>query len=156
MSGPKPDYLVSSGAQIVREPSGEPWYVLVDPQGNEFCAYPAVDDRPAGIFELVVKCSDAHSLARWWGRVLGGQVTDEGNASVIEGSPYFPWDYMVFDQVPGLESFGGRMRWQVLARDSNPFDLIKMGSKVLSKANNNDPRWLLSDPEGNEFFVTFH
>jgi hypothetical protein len=37
------EYLISLGARIVRaadEVPGEPWLIMADPEGNEFCAFP--------------------------------------------------------------------------------------------------------------------
>jgi hypothetical protein len=34
------DALVAAGARIIRDPNDEsPWWVLVDPEDNEFCAF---------------------------------------------------------------------------------------------------------------------
>lgn len=33
--------LLSHGARVIREPlEDEPWYIMADPEGNEFCAFP--------------------------------------------------------------------------------------------------------------------
>ncbi|RZU76936.1 hypothetical protein EV384_5648 [Micromonospora kangleipakensis] len=37
-----PAALLAAGARLVREPDAEvDWWVLADPEGNEFCAFPA-------------------------------------------------------------------------------------------------------------------
>ncbi|MFG2050381.1 VOC family protein [Micromonospora sp. NPDC048935] len=44
-----PAALLAAGARLVREPAGEAtWWVPVDPEGNEFCAFRRTpsDDRP--------------------------------------------------------------------------------------------------------------
>ncbi len=150
LPGREPRELLDAGAQIVRTPGADPWYVLTDPEGSEFCAYPSVDDRPPGIFELVVKCRDAHDLARWWGRVLGGQVAIEGEAAVLTGTPDFPWDFMVFDPVPEPKTAKNRWHWHVTMRESEPVELMTMGATLL-KEPTADNGWVLADPEGNEF-----
>ena len=33
--------LLALGASVLREPGDDPWWVLADPEGNEFCAFPA-------------------------------------------------------------------------------------------------------------------
>ena len=154
LPGADPGHIIAAGGRLLRGPGTDPWYVLADPEGNEFCAFPAVDDRPAGIFELVVKCSDAHGLARWWADVIGGKATDEGDAAAVVGAPEFPWDYMVFDPVPGIERVPGRMRWHLIARDPDPSALIGLGATVLAGPGPSRPWWLLADPGGNEFCVT--
>ncbi len=154
LAGAAPDELLAAGARLVRPPGDDPWYVLADPEGNEFCAFPAVDDRPPGMFELVVKCDEAHSLAQWWAGVIGGRATDEGPAAAVVGAPEFPWDFMVFDPVPAIERFRSRMRWHVIARDPHPSALVNLGATVLAKPDEMGPWWLLADPGGNEFCVT--
>jgi hypothetical protein len=151
LRGLDPAPLLQAGARIIRRPGTEPWYVLADPEGNEFCAFPSVDDRPAGIFELVIKCRDAAPLARWWATVLGGDMFPEGEAAVVMGVPDFPWDYMVFDPVPEPKTTNNRMHWHVTLRDPDPAELTAIGAVVLSKPNGNRDWWVLADPEGNEF-----
>lgn len=34
------DDLLALGATVLREPGEEPWWVLADPEGHEFCAFP--------------------------------------------------------------------------------------------------------------------
>ncbi len=38
--------LLALGASVVTAPDTKPWFVLADPEGNEFCAFPA--DSEAG------------------------------------------------------------------------------------------------------------
>ncbi|WP_250005530.1 VOC family protein [Actinoplanes sp. M2I2] len=154
LDGAEPGELLGAGARLVRRPGADPWFVLADPEGNEFCAFPAADDRPAGMFELVVKCADAHGLARWWAGVLGGRVEEEGEAASVVGAPEFPWDFMVFDPVPGIDRFRGRVRWHLVGRDRRPDALLEAGATVVAEPGRHHDRWVLADPEGNEFRVT--
>ncbi|MCY1145431.1 VOC family protein [Actinoplanes sp. Pm04-4] len=154
LSGEEPDGLIAAGATVVRRPGPDPWFVLADPEGNEFCAFPGGDDRPPGMFELVVKCSDAHRLARWWAAVLGGRVEDEGEAASVVGAPEFPWDYMVFDPVPGIDRYRGRVRWHLVGREDEPEALLEAGATVLTRPGRQQRWWMLADPEGNEFLFT--
>ncbi|MFD0786003.1 VOC family protein, partial [Micromonospora azadirachtae] len=42
MADPDPAALLAAGARLVREPTAETdWWVLADPDGNEFCAFPS-------------------------------------------------------------------------------------------------------------------
>ncbi|MDR7274188.1 VOC family protein [Catenuloplanes atrovinosus] len=147
----EPHALVDAGARVVRDPGAEPWYVLADPEGNEFCAYPAADERPAGIFELVVKCEQPRDLARWWSEVLGGRLEHEGEAVSVTGAPEFPWDYMVFDPVTDPRPVRNRLHWHVTLRDETPKDLIAHGARLISGPDVDEDGWLLEDPEGNRF-----
>ena len=47
--GADPGPLLALGAVVLREPGGDvQWWVLADPEGNEFCAFPA---EPAAGFD---------------------------------------------------------------------------------------------------------
>ena len=47
LDGETPEPLLDAGATLLREPGGDVgWWVLADPEGNEFCAFPA-SARPA-------------------------------------------------------------------------------------------------------------
>jgi hypothetical protein len=157
LPGPDPAPLLDAGAVVVRDPGDDPWWVLADPEGTHFCAFAAVDDRPAGVFEIVVKCQDAHALAFWWGRVLGGSVEHEAEAASVKGAPDFPWDYMVFDPVAEARVQPNRMHWHVNLRDPDPLELVKLGATVLHRPGESTPcdtadgHWTMADPEGNEF-----
>jgi hypothetical protein len=151
LPGMDPDHLVAAGGRVLRRPGADPWYVLADPEGNQFCAFPAVDDRPPGIFELVVKSRDAHAQARWWGTVLGGEVVAEGEAAVVRAAPDFPWDYFVFDPVPEAKDGENRLHWHVHLRDRDPEELLAMGATVVRAPQEPAGHWVLADPEGNEF-----
>jgi Glyoxalase-like domain len=40
LDGDTPEPLVALGASVLREPGGDiDWYVLADPEGNEFCGF---------------------------------------------------------------------------------------------------------------------
>ncbi|WP_143234683.1 VOC family protein [Paractinoplanes atraurantiacus] len=153
LAGAAPDHLTAAGARMIRPPGEDPWYVLEDPDGTQFCAFPAVDDRPAGMFELVVKCSEPHRLARWWAGVLGGRAVDEVEAAAVVGAPEFPWDFMVFDPVPGIERYRSRTRWHLEARDRDMTTLLAAGAVMRAEPSRSEPWWTLADPGGNEFCV---
>jgi hypothetical protein len=41
LAGAGIDDLIAAGARVLREPDGDRrWWVLADPEGNEFCAFP--------------------------------------------------------------------------------------------------------------------
>jgi hypothetical protein len=148
---PGPEALLAAGAVTLREPGKDPWWVLADPEGNQFCAYPGDPSRPGGIFELVVKCRRPHALARWWGWILGGSVADEGEAAALVGTPEFPWDQLLFDRVPAPGPALTRLTWTVRLRDPHPEALLRHGAILLRPALPGRPAWILADPEGNVF-----
>jgi hypothetical protein len=145
------DHLLAAGARLLRHPGADPWHVLADPEGNEFCAFPAADQRPAGIFELVVKCRDATAQARWWAAVLGGEVQAEGEAAVVRAAPEFPWDFLLFDPVPEARDGANRLHWHVSLRDREPDELLSLDAAVVRAPSDESGHWVLTDPEGNEF-----
>jgi hypothetical protein len=151
LPGTEVDHLVAAGARLLRRPGTDPWFVLADPENNEFCAFPAGDGRPPGIFELVVKCRDAPAQARWWAAVLGGDVQTEGEAAVVRAAPEFPWDFFVFDPVPEDRDGVNRLHWHVVLRDREPDELLALDAAVVRAPSDGSGHWVLADPEGNEF-----
>ncbi|WP_127547290.1 VOC family protein [Actinoplanes sp. OR16] len=145
-----PEDLLEAGGSVVRYPGPDPWYVLADPEGNEFTAWPPVEGRPAGAFELVVRCQCPNRLAHWWSRLLGGEVHDEGGASVVTGMPGFPWEFLVFQSAEEPKRAPNRIRWHVRLTEDGPGALLAVGATVL---NDSGDDWLMADPEGNEFIA---
>ena len=64
------DELVARGAtvQVPAAESGFAWTVMLDPEGNEFCAF-LRDEPPAyRLHGIVIDSTDPEAQARWWGR----------------------------------------------------------------------------------------
>ncbi|SCL36730.1 hypothetical protein GA0070624_5631 [Micromonospora rhizosphaerae] len=153
LADPDPAALLAAGARLVREPDAEiSWWVLADPDGNHFCAFPPREDKQPGVFELVVDSADPVAQATWWAGLVGGRVetTEEGTASLI-GADGFPWDYWVFDPVPERRQVKNRVHWDVDLADPDPTALIAAGATLLREPGEQTPWWVLADPEGNEF-----
>ncbi|GAA3295630.1 hypothetical protein Dvina_22195 [Dactylosporangium vinaceum] len=149
-----PGALLRAGAQVLRSPGIDPWYVLADPEGNAFCAYPSTPDRPAGMFELVVDSRDAHAQAYWWASLLDGHVEEEGAAAAVTGTAAIPWDYLVFEPVPEPKRDRNRMRWHIELTHIDTDRLVAAGAVLLGESGTADDRvWELADPEGNEFYA---
>jgi len=51
----------------------------------------------------------------------------------------FPWDYMVFDPVPGLGRTPGRMHWHLVARDRTDRNLMDRVANALVGQQLSDP-----------------
>jgi Glyoxalase-like domain len=155
LPGGDPAALVQAGASVVRELGADPWWVLADPEGNEFCAFPQRPDepRPAGVFELCVDCRDALAQATWWAGVVGGKVerSAKGAFAWIEAAAGFPWQYWVFNEVPEPKAAKNRAHWDVDLTGSQPGDLVNAGAVVLREPDDDRVWWVLADPEGNEF-----
>jgi hypothetical protein len=155
-----PAPLLAVGARLVREPDGEiRWWVLADPEGNEFCAMaPAPPewgatpvDSPTP-FELVVDSADAQAQATWWAARTGGEAkTRGGTAWWVEGAAGFPWLFWVFTEVPEPKTVKNRLHWDVVLDRGDHSALVGAGAAVLREPDDDVEWWVLADPEGNEF-----
>ncbi|WP_434740806.1 VOC family protein [Micromonospora sp. SH-82] len=151
---PDPGSLLATGARLVREPDSEiDWWVLADPEGNLFCAFPPGDDTAAGPIALVVDASDPLAQATWWAAMVGGRVrhrTDPGQALLVEAAG-FPWGRWVFDLAPERRTVKNRLHWDVDLTEPTPAALIRAGATLLREPDATARWWVLTDPEGNEF-----
>jgi Glyoxalase-like domain len=145
--------LTAAGATVVREPGEDPWWVLTDPEGNEFCAFPPREETGdrLGVFELVVDSRDPPAQAAWWASVVGGRTEAGNDGAYLVGADGFPWDYWVFQAVPEPKVAKNRLHWDVDLADDDPDDLVRLGATVLRKPGGDISWWVLADPEGNEF-----
>jgi hypothetical protein len=141
--------LLALGARPAPGYGGDPWTVLLDPEGGEFCAFVREGELPDyRTYELVVDSVDGHRIARWWAESFGVPVSNEGQSwSWIEHVPGMPFDSIVFDSVPEAKTVKNRVHWDVYG---DVGDFTARGATVLAEL----PRWtVLADPEGNEFCV---
>jgi hypothetical protein len=146
---PLPD-LVARGARVVPgvPKDGEPWTVLTDPEGAEFCLFDAVDAPTA----VVVDSADPVADAGWWADVLGGRILEapEGVRRWVD-VPGMPFDVMKFVGVADPKTVKNRVHWDVVSDDVE--GLVDHGATVL-RVPDDDVHWhVLADPAGNEFCV---
>lgn len=131
--------LLAVGAEVVRGPvPAEPWWVLVDPEGNEFCVFAPRrgDEAPArtAVFEVVVDSVDPVTQAEWWAGALGGRRKAEGGCAV-----------------PEPKAAKNRWHWDLDLAGESPGPLVAAGARVLRERGDGVDWWVLADPEGNEF-----
>jgi len=155
LPAPDPAPLVAAGARLVREPDGEvSWWVLDDPDGNVFCAFPPrVGASPpvTTVYELVVDCRDAAAQAAWWAALTGGGVETDGDGAAVVGAAGFPWEYWVFGPVPEPKTVKNRVHWDVDLAGPDPSGLVAAGATVIREPDGDISWWIMADPEGNEF-----
>jgi hypothetical protein len=142
------DSLLALGARRAPGYGGDPWTVLLDPEGGEFCAF--VRDQPPAYrtYELTVDTRDSEAQAHWWAEVFGREPSNNGKAYwYVEDIPGMPFESMIFDPVPEPKTVKNRIHWDVYG---DVTELTARGATVLAEL----PHWtVLADPEGNEFCV---
>lgn len=153
---PDPAPLVAAGATVTRRPDAEiSWWVLADPDGNLFCAFPprpGTAPTAVEVYELVVDTADAVAVAAWWASITGGKVeTGAGAAASVVGAAGFPWEYWVFDGVPERKTVKNRMHWDVDLTGPDPSELVAAGAQVQREPDDDISWWIMTDPGGNEF-----
>jgi len=151
LATPEPTELLAAGATIRREPGEKPHWVLADPEGNEFCAFPSADGTQPGVANLVVDCRDSLAQAQWWAGLVGGTIGRGQRAYWIEGAAGFPWVRWGFNPVPEPKTVKNRVHWDIQMADPEPAALIEAGAVVLREPGDDIDWWVMADPEGNEF-----
>ncbi|WP_229399953.1 VOC family protein [Micromonospora okii] len=149
----EPTALLAAGARLIREPDVEiDWWVLADPEGNQFCAFPPRPGAAPGPFELVVDSADPAAQATWWAGVVGGRVeTTEDGTTVLLGAGGFPWRRWGFEAVAERKRVKNRVHWDVDLAGPDATRLIVAGAALLREPDDDISWWVLADPEGNEF-----
>jgi hypothetical protein len=145
------DEVIALGARVVlAQGDGRGWTVMADPDGSEFCAFLRDELPPERLHGLVVDSAEPATIARWWGRVLGGDITDDhdDDYSTLSAVPGLPIETMDFVPVPEPKTVKNRVHWDVTGVTA---DLIAAGARLV-RARDDEIRWdVLADPEGNEF-----
>jgi Glyoxalase-like domain len=105
-----------------------------------------------GIAALAVDCHDPAGLARWWSRLLGGEVEVDDDGDATLRAPGLNID---FPRVPEAKTVKNRLHL-----DLRSSDLAEATAQALAlgatKADDiyDQGRWqVLRDPEGNEFCI---
>jgi predicted enzyme related to lactoylglutathione lyase len=147
------DDLTALGAQVLlpAEESGFSWTVMVDPEGNEFCAFLRDELPDYRVHGIVVDSADPEKLAGWWGGAFGAEVDDNaehgGGWWTLLHATDDPTLTIDFVPVPEPKTVKNRMHWDVVGTVD---EFLDRGASRLWER----PRWVvLADPEGNEFCV---
>jgi catechol 2,3-dioxygenase-like lactoylglutathione lyase family enzyme len=144
--------LVALGATVLSET--DDWWVLADPEGNEFCASPGEPDPAmAQVFALCVDCERPVELAAWWQSILGGQLVPapDGTPRWLLGAGGLGDLAWKFIPVPEARAAKNRVHWDVTARSVQ--SLVDAGASLVREEDDGISWTILADPEGNEFCV---
>ena len=141
--------LLDLGATRAPGYGGDPWTVLLDPEGGELCAFLKEDELPDyRLMEVVVDARDPEHIARWWAEAFGVPVHNQGRPYWwLKEVPGMPFDALVFQPVPEPKTVKNRIHWDVYG---DPGEALARGATLLAEHEG----WsVLADPEGNEFCV---
>jgi hypothetical protein len=155
------DVLLAAGARLVRSPGdGGSWWVMADPEGNEFHAMPPPPpelhvppvDEPTP-FELVVPSEDPAEQAAWWAARTGGTARTRQGATFwwVDRAAGFPLMFWMFTLATGPRAGRDRLRWDVELAGGSPRPLLDAGAALVPDAGDDLDGWVLTDPEGNVF-----
>jgi predicted enzyme related to lactoylglutathione lyase len=109
------------------------------------------------LYGVAVDCSDAASLAQFWGAVLGRTVAegaDRANAVLLAGDNTLSGPRMGFHQVPEAKSVKNRLHLDLITTDfeAESDRLMALGATRLNEVQRTGARWTtFADIEGNEF-----
>ena len=144
------DELVRAGARVVDDT--QPWTVLADPEGGEFCAFARPPDRLPRyrLYELVIDAQNPGRIAQWWADRFATVARSEAGEDFwwLEGAG-LPWE-MIFTPVPEPKTVKNRVHWDVWGKTA---ELLDAGAELLAPREQDTPWDVLADPEGNEFCV---
>ncbi len=147
------DDLTALGATVVlpAEESGFGWTTMLDPEGNDFCAFVREELPAYRIHGIVVDSVEPASIAQWWAEAFGARVTDNaehgGGWHTVLGATDDPVLTMDFVPVPEPKTVKNRLHWDVYGTVE---EFLDRGATHLWDARG----WtVLADPEGNEFCV---
>jgi Glyoxalase-like domain len=141
--------LTALGSAVVRPEGDDPWTVMADPEGGEYCAFLRPEPPADRLHGLVVDAADPAALARWWGRIYGAPVEDSPRGhSTVHQVPGMPILTMDFNPVPEPKTVKNRIHWDVSVPAVQ--SLTDAGATLLRPPG--EDRWyVMADPEGNEF-----
>ena len=146
------DAALAAGATVADEQPR--WTVLKDPDGQEFCVFQRDAPITNRFYELVWDVTggvdDAHRVAEWWARVLGGSVEREDEWSSVQGVEGLPCESIVFQPVPEDKTTKNRIHLDV--RTDDLAALVGQGAMPLRGKGDSGIAWsIMVDPAGNEF-----
>ncbi len=144
--------LEALGATVNIRSAQQPWVVMADPEGGEFCAFVRPERHDYRLYEVVLDSTDPDATAGWWAQVLGVPVHEDDSEPWrwLEDIPGAPFDSLVFPPVPEPKTAKNRLHLDVQTDDLEA--LVAAGATVLRPEGDGGIGWsVLADPDGNEF-----
>ena len=112
------------------------------------------DQAPAvvGIAALAIDCADPPGLARWWSRLLGGEVEVDRDGDATLRADGLAID---FGRVPDAKTVKNRLHLDLRSSDlaEATRQAEALGATRADDVYDGDRWQVLRDPEGNEFCI---
>jgi hypothetical protein len=146
--------LVAAGATVMNDTDFR-WTVLIDPEGQEFCAFVRETPPDYRLYEVCVDTAagpPTEAIARWWGQVFGVDAATEDGKDWwwVEKIPGVPFDGFSFVDVPEPKTTKNRLHWDVVGEAGA---LLAHGATMVLSRGDGRGWDVLADPDGNEFCV---
>jgi hypothetical protein len=111
------------------------------------------DEAPAvlGFAALVIDCSDPPGLARWWSRLMGGEVdVDPDGDARLRTAAGLVLDFL---RVPEPKAVKNRLHIDLRTADVGEAteQALRLGATTADDVHAGGSWRVLRDPEGNEF-----
>ena len=146
--------LERAGATIqTQESEDQPWTVLQDPEGGEFCGFVRETVPAYRLMELIVDSADPAAQAEWWANLVGGEVNSRDGRPYhwLENVPGMPFRYWVFNPVPEKKTVKNRVHWDVTAPALQP--VLDAGATLLRPKDDEIGWHICADPDDNSSIV---
>jgi hypothetical protein len=108
----------------------------------------------SGVAALVIDCADPPALAKFWQKLLGGQVvlTASGDAELRRSGSNVRFD---FTKVPEAKAGKNRLHLDLRSRvfEAAIAEALSFGATLADDIYDGGDWQVLRDPEGNEFCI---
>ncbi|MEH0930974.1 VOC family protein [Micromonospora sp. CPCC 205558] len=103
--------------------------------------------------DLCLDAADPLALGGFWARMLDADVADagDGDTRVDPRSARSPAESIWVNKVPEPRVGRTRVHLDLRLADPGPAALLAQGARLVREPDDDAGRWVLADPEGNEF-----
>jgi catechol 2,3-dioxygenase-like lactoylglutathione lyase family enzyme len=155
-SGPEQlERLLAAGAVPADIGQGEvEWEVLADPEGNEFCLQPGLEQGIAWT-AICQDAADAPAQAAFWAAAGGLSVLSEGDWGVAMGAGEGTGPLLVMGPPQAPKPGPNRLRLSVTPHQGSDavVEAARLVAEGARRAGAGQPGVVLLDPEDNEFVI---